>query len=856
MQNMEMQTQFTSPNSWILRKVQRMLGAGFLLLALPLVIFPAACGGGPSSDSISIRLVDHFRPEMVEGAPVEVKEPEPLAVWDFGEPEPETPPEEAPQTRGWKSGVGVSGLAIREGRLRGRSNTDFPIIYIKRAKGLEEKDLVHSVEIRMRATKGTNLSISGQGPEDPDFKQILAMAKGFPWPDTTPIIAGDTFQTYTLPLLISVRSSDLHYLLVRPTDASGAAFEIESIRLVSRKEHLARIPSGLSWQGLAEIYRETLVSRSPESIRMELQLPDNPRLDLHIGTVEYPPVTFKVKVAPAGANPAQGMPLLERTVTTPHRWESVPIDLADYAGQKVTLSLSLEAQSAGTLGFWGGPVVRDGGKMSPLAGQRPSVNVTTGSGTEPPQGIILILADTLRKDHLSFYGYGRETAPVLSRMAVEGALFLDPIVQATWTKVSAPSIMTSLYPTSHRVAEFSDRLSATAVTLAEVYRNAGYATVAYSSVLFTGKFTNMHQGFEELHESSSVADRESSKTAREYVDRLSVWLEDHRDVPFFVFLHVFDPHDPYEPYQPYNSLWADPSKKAEHQENLRKVREVIQDPLMKRFGMPTRDELRKAGIDPQEYVSRDIDWYDGSILALDVEIGRLQERLRGLGLTEKTLIVFASDHGEEFLDHDRMFHGQSVYGELTGVPLILYRPGAVPAGVVINETVQSIDLMPTILELSHLPRPEGLLGQSLLPLMAAARDAKAGSSTVTSLAEAAAAYGWSKRAAISEKAAAVHMGAPPPRETESFSVVQDGWKLIHNTKRPDGKPEFELYHHAEDPLNLNDLAAENPQIVKRLVSELESWRKIALAAQLPEADSTEGLSKEELERLRSLGYIQ
>src|SRR4030095_4812287 len=125
---------------------------------------------------------------------------------------------------------------------------------------------------------------------------------------------------------------------------------------------------------------------------------------------------------------------------------------------------------------------------------------------------------------------------------------------------------------------FFDRLPASAATMAEVYRDTGYATLSMYSILFTCTFTNMNQGFEELHEDRSLPDQESSKTAREYVDRLLPWLEAHRGVPFFVFLHVSDPHDPYRPYAPYDTLFADPAKAEEHERQLDQARKLITAP--------------------------------------------------------------------------------------------------------------------------------------------------------------------------------------------------------------------------------------------------------------------------------------
>jgi arylsulfatase A-like enzyme len=367
-----------------------------------------------------------------------------------------------------------------------------------------------------------------------------------------------------------------------------------------------------------------------------------------------------------------------------------------------------------------------------------------------------------------------------------------------------------------------------------------------SSILFTGRFTNLHQGFEVVHEDSSLPDRRSSKTAREYVDRLLPWLEAHREVPFFVFLHVSDPHDPYRPYPPYDAMWADPAKEREHEHQANEARKVIADPLLRAFGMPSRDELVKAKIDPEAYVEHDRAWYDGSIRAMDVEIGRLVERLRSLGLDKRTLLVFTGDHGEEFFEHGRLFHGQSVYGEQNNMPLIVWGPGRVRPGTTVDETVQTVDLMPTLLELSRLPVPEGVQGHSLVPLLT-------GSSSDGGTVSAAVA----SRPAISEKAETKDPAGPPPRETASEAVIVGGWKLIHNTKRPDGKPEFELFDHAKDPLDAHNVADAHPDEVARLSKVLEGWRRMATAARLkPDTEANKNLSKEELERLKSLGYIQ
>jgi len=401
--------------------------------------------------------------------------------------------------------------------------------------------------------------------------------------------------------------------------------------------------------------------------------------------------------------------------------------------------------------------------------------------------------------------------------------------------------LTSLYPTTHRIADFADRMPALAVTIAEAFREAGYATWSTSSVAFSGQLSNLHQGVEVLHERASVTE-EGNKTARPFVDRLLPWLETHREGPFFVFLHAFDPHSPFEPRAPYNTLWADSMRKEEHERQVDQAREFITDGLMKTQGMPTREEMEQAGIDIEPYLAHEHDWYDGSIRGLDAELGRVMEKLGQLGLVDKTVVAFISDHGEEFLEHGGHWHGNTVYGEMTNVPLILSWPGRLPAGKVVEETVQSIDLMPTLLELSHLPVPQTLQGQNLLPLLAEEGDQTR--------------ERWQSRPAFSERVTQSSRVAIAT-EVDSFAIVTEGWKLIHNVRKPDDFPEYELFDHHNDPLNLKDLAPENPEVVERLSQQLEQWHEQALAARLPSDDEFKGgLSAQELERLRSLGYIR
>ena len=308
-------------------------------------------------------------------------------------------------------------------------------------------------------------------------------------------------------------------------------------------------------------------------------------------------------------------------------------------------------------------------------------------------------------------------------------------------------------------------------------------------------------------------------------------------MPFFAFLQMMDPHDPYVPYRPYDTRWADAEAEARLKEQAETVRPLIKSDFMKRLGLPRIEELLEAEVDPDEFVAAELDFYDGSIRAADDEIRRILEKLDELGLEERTLVVFLSDHGEEFLDHGGHFHEENVYGEMINVPLILRWPGVVPAGLEVDDTVELLDLAPTVLELVGLEVPEVMQGDSLVPLLAGSEATR-----------------WSERPAISQwRKRTDQQGSDI---VDADSIIFDGWKLVHNVDRSEGTAEFELYDHGADPLDQIDVSADNPDIVDRLSNQLDDWRSWAAEHKLPtDEEATEGLDAEELERLRSLGYV-
>ncbi|MGD8340446.1 MAG: sulfatase [Gammaproteobacteria bacterium] len=797
----------------------------FAAHGLSIAVALAACGGPEDVTSTSdiIRLQDIFEAAEVTDSPAQ-REIVPTEIRFDGNGDFE-----------WEAGPGVSDLRVENGRLAGTTDDIVPFVHIERNGDIDNGDVLYEVEIRARVSADTRFGIN-LSAQPPNYAGIVRIIQTNGWPMMLDVTASDELQTYTIAAMQTgtTPAAAMRHLLIRPASVADAEFEIESIRFTYLQEHLASIPSGIAWQGLADRYHETIITRAPERVSFDLDLPGNPWLDLSVGTLEESPVSFRVTARAGG----DAVILGEQVVSESNSWQPMPLDLSAVAGQSVRLDLELDAERDNAIGFWGSPVVRN--------------RLIAQAGTDnPPRGVILFLADTLRRDHLSAYGYERDTSPTLARLAREGALVRDAQSHAIWTKVSVPAIHTSLYPRTNTVQRFFDLLPHTATTIAEVYREAGYATLGLASNNFMGRATNLHQGYEEFHESTSiVGGGPFSKSTRPFVDRAIPWIEAHKDGPFFINIHITDPHSPYPGYEPYDTMYGDDASRSTYRQIQAQLRQSVPEAFAGGpNGEPKPATFEAAGIDPAPYLQQEKNWYDGSIRAMDDEIGRLMDALDDMGLGDDVLFVFISDHGEEFLDRGSHFHLQ-IYGANSNVPLILWAPGRIEAGTVIGETLQSIDMMPTMLELSGLPIPEAAQGQSFVSLLEPRRLAASG--------VAYAQVPWQPTPVFTEQLRDNNGPEPGPFPRDAYAVIDGGWKLVHNVYVPDGMdyPEYELFDHINDPLDQVDLAEDNPEVVARLGRLIDDWLAYVLAVQLePEEASAEGLSPVERQRLCALGYI-
>jgi arylsulfatase len=314
--------------------------------------------------------------------------------------------------------------------------------------------------------------------------------------------------------------------------------------------------------------------------------------------------------------------------------------------------------------------------------------------------LLVISIDTCRADHLTCYGYNRDTSPHLDQLAKEGVLFEDVTAASSWTVPSHMSMFTSLYPSVHKVQEAS-ALAEGIPTLAECLAKSGYVTAAFVSAATMNHWFGFNRGFQ-FYDDYTVSRSEPNQfrkvvTGHLVTEQAAKWLQKHSRENFFLFLHYFDCHGDYISPAPFNEKF-DPDYKGK--ENGRFI------------GMWPADKRASVSVMDLAHI---VALYDGGIAYTDEQVGKIFQLLQDLRLSEKTLVIVLSDHGEGFLEHGLFTHGNSLYEELLRVPLILRLPGVIPAGKRVAGNVSHVDLMPTVMGLLQQAGPLKMQGIDLSP---------------------------------------------------------------------------------------------------------------------------------------------
>lgn len=328
-----------------------------------------------------------------------------------------------------------------------------------------------------------------------------------------------------------------------------------------------------------------------------------------------------------------------------------------------------------------------------------------------PTHVVIVSLDTVRADHLGAYGHPRAVTPQLDAFAADSVRFAQATTAAPSTLASHTTLFTGLWPHTHGVPRNDHLVPDEAVLLQERLGAEGFQTAAFIGAIPIASHSRFTAGFEHVDERFTLDRRrdgvaQSMRPGDEVTDAVLAWLGAERDAerPLFLFVHYFDAHSPYEPEPRFRDLYT-PDLGMPQPGSMRHIgraRNLI------RHGMPQAEQHMQT--------LRDL--YLGGISQVDHEVGRLMMGLDEAGLLDDALVVITSDHGESFDTHEELWdHGATVYDETIHVPLMVRPPRGWGGGRVVRDSVNHVDLVPTLVELLGLPLAEGetLDGVSWLP---------------------------------------------------------------------------------------------------------------------------------------------
>jgi arylsulfatase len=452
--------------------------------------------------------------------------------------------------------------------------------------------------------------------------------------------------------------------------------------------------------------------------------------------------------------------------------------------------------------------------------------------------LILINIDALRADHLGCYGYLRDTSPFMDSLCREGVVFERASAGSSYTRESVAALFTGRLPSKTGAIGWRAAPTPLHPTLAERLRARGYRTGFLSNTVML-----RNPGFTRGFDTVSHLPRRWNLSGEG--PRLSAaaldFVREAAPERFFLYLHYLDPHGPYQPAPRFHRRLA---------ERPSADRLALYDDVAPRLA-----ELRAQGFGPGDPRFDDlVTRYDAEIAATDEALRQLFRGLAELGALDDTLVVITADHGEEFLEHDFVEHGWTLYEEVLRVPLIFVSPAALQPARVASRA-SHVDLVPTFLTLLGVPDDGSEFDGS--PLFEATAEGAI--------------------PAVNERPRIAELLIP--RRQIVRSVLQGDWKYVATWRRLDpseraafrerprdrevdlwGKPvREELYHLGADPGERRNVIATNARVHRDLGAALARFRSAGpnhgFAAGAPVGESGEPeLSPEDIQRLEALGY--
>jgi len=686
--------------------------------------------------------------------------------------------------------LGADGLTLRDGQVR--TSTAFEIA----------RDHIGTIEIDVSTGVAGHLLLGWSEASDaPRLRRNNARIE---------LVADGRVHTYavdaaaTLARGLSSGASVRRFFLANRAEGP---VEIRAFRVLSRAHRYAGQAFGTSHEARGGELRSVLYARPPTALTFDVNVPaTSPVLETGLaivgggGAAGDGVVEFEVAVHDG----AESNVLLKRLVKAAP-WEDVALDLGAWAGKSVRVSLAVRG-SRDAIALWSSPLVR------------PRL------GADRSEPMLVLLEDAMRADRLSVYG-GPVATPAHERIAQSGVAFERAFAQATQTRSSVPSMMTSLMPSATGTWDFSDSLSDRYVTLAEVLRTCGYSTASFLQNGNAGPYAGLAQGFDTIFVEESFGPRAADLLGAE--SALSKWIARQDGRPWFAYVHVLDPHGPYDP------LDRPDLAAATAGDELQRDRSIDAEWLAK----PTAEARRLL--------------YDAEVAANDRALAGFLDRLDARGDLARATIAVVADHGEFLGEHGGLWrHHPPGHVEVARVPFLLRAPGAQPRRVARN--VALLDLMPTLLELARIDAASLTMHGTSLAGTLQAKDAP-------------------ERAIVADEMI-LDEGERRPRGCGSFATAGSLW-LLSCTRDEDFSPGRLLASRSGGPAPLRRMALDPARFGEELPADsvgqsiLEGMSRRALITMQADnvkawqrmTDAAAGrIVSEPLtdERLRALGYLE
>ncbi|MBI5511101.1 MAG: sulfatase [Deltaproteobacteria bacterium] len=452
----------------------------------------------------------------------------------------------------------------------------------------------------------------------------------------------------------------------------------------------------------------------------------------------------------------------------------------------------------------------------------PRVKISSEGGP-----VILIVVDAMRPDHLTPYGYGRDTTPRLKAVADDGVLLTNYFVNGNWTRPSTASLLTGLLPARHAVERDQDRLAEQYVTLGEILEQNGVKTGAVVGNGNAGSAFGLSRGFSFY--ADTVKHWRGLPSADQVVELAVPFVRAHAAERFFLMLFFVDPHDPYHAPAPYEDMYVrDPSVK------------LIRSPHWE-VGRPSAAEIERLQAT-----------YDGALNYTDTAVGRFLDELKTLGIYDKATLMITADHGEAFGEHGVFLHAHHLFEEIVRAPLIIKAPLMSERGSYNHYLFQTVDLMPTIIRAFGAPVPDYLPGVDIFRHLARPERVDIDNRFVTCEFHN---FGISRRMIRTYRSKVIY---GDPTDHDQFMATVGKQRLLPSVSFTE--EQVQMFDIAADPFERHNLfdkttGAPGPRWW-HLLGIVKRHRQVEAAGGLPHVVDNLNLDPETRQDLKALGYIQ